>query len=103
MDIRRHTAAQTGFTMVELLMTIAIAAIVAMIAIPSFQYITNSNRVAAEVNGLLGDLQFARAEAINTGQDVTVCLSAGGQTCDTTANTWQTGWIVYLNPTGTGT
>jgi type IV fimbrial biogenesis protein FimT len=102
MDTRRPTA-QTGFTLIELLMTIAIAAIVAMLAIPSFQYVTNSNRVAAEVNGLLGDLQFARAEAINTGQNVTVCLSAGSKTCDTTGNAWQTGWIVYLNPTGTGT
>jgi type IV fimbrial biogenesis protein FimT len=102
MDIRRHTAAQTGFTMVELLMTIAIAAIVAMLAIPSFQYVTNSNRVAAEVNGLLGDLQFARAEAIKEGQPVTVCMSKGGTTCDTTGSAWQSGWIVYSNPTGTG-
>jgi len=83
-------------------MTIAIAAIVAMLAIPSFQYVTNSNRVAGEVNGLLGDLQFARAEAIKEGQPVTVCMSKGGQTCDTTGNAWNSGWIVYSNPTGTG-
>ena len=84
-------------------MTIAIAAIVATIAIPSFQYVTNSNRVAGEVNGLLGDLQFARAEAIKEGQPVTVCMSKGGTTCDTTGNAWNSGWIVYSNPTGTGT
>jgi type IV fimbrial biogenesis protein FimT len=101
MDTRRPTA-QTGFTLMELLMTIAIAAIVATIAIPSFQYVTNSNRVAGEVNGLLGDLQFARAEAIKEGQPVTVCLSKGGTTCDTTGSAWQSGWIVYSNPTGTG-
>ena len=83
-------------------MTIAIAAIVATIAIPSFQYVTNSNRVAAEVNGLLGDLQFARAEAIKEGQPVTVCMSKLGQTCDTTGNAWNSGWIVYSNPTFTG-
>ena len=102
MDTRRPTA-QTGFTLMELLMTIAIAAIVATIAIPSFQYVTNSNRVAGEVNGLLGDLQFARAEAIKEGQPVTVCMSKGGTTCDTTGSAWQSGWIVYSNPTGTGT
>jgi type IV fimbrial biogenesis protein FimT len=101
MDTRRPTA-QTGFTLMELLMTIAIAAIVATIAIPSFQYVTNSNRVAGEVNGLLGDLQFARAEAIKEGQPVTVCMSKGGTTCDTTGNAWNSGWIVYSNPTGTG-
>jgi type IV fimbrial biogenesis protein FimT len=102
MDTRRPTA-QTGFTLMELLMTIAIAAIVAMLAIPSFRYVTNSNRIAAEVNGLLGDLQFARGEAIKEGQPVTVCMSKGGTTCDTTGAAWQSGWIVYSNPTGTGT
>ena len=83
-------------------MTIAIAAIVATIGIPSFRYVTNSNRIAAEVNGLLGDLQFARAEAIKEGQPVTVCMSKGGTTCDTTGNAWNSGWIVYSNPNGTG-
>ena len=101
MNTRRPTA-QTGFTLLELLMTIAIAAIVATLGIPSFQYVTNSNRVAGEVNGLLGDLQFARAEAIKEGQPVTVCLSKGGVTCDTTGNAWNSGWIVYSNPAGTG-
>ena len=79
-------------------MTIAIAAILAMIGIPSFRYVTNSNRIAGEVNGLLGDLQFARAEAIKEGQIVTVCVSSTGTTCDGTS-TWQSGWIVYSNPT----
>jgi type IV fimbrial biogenesis protein FimT len=102
MDTHRQTVAQTGFTLMELLMTIAIAAIVATIGIPSFQYVTNSNRVSSEVNGLLGDLQFARGEAIKEGQPVTVCMSKGGTTCDTTGNAWNSGWIVYSNPTGTG-
>ena len=79
-------------------MTIAIAAILAMIGIPSFRYVTNSNRIAGEVNGLLGDLQFARAEAIKEGQNVTVCVSAAGASCDGTA-TWQSGWVVYSNST----
>jgi type IV fimbrial biogenesis protein FimT len=92
----------SGFTLMELLMTIAIAAIVAMIGIPSFRYVTNSNRIAGEVNGLLGDLQFARAEAIKEGQNVTVCVSAAGASCDGTS-TWQSGWMLYSNPTGTTT
>lgn len=83
-------------------MTIAIAAIVAMIGIPSFRYVTNANRIAGEVNGLLGDLQFARAEAIKEGQNVTVCVSTLGASCDGTS-TWQSGWIVYSNPTGATT
>jgi type IV fimbrial biogenesis protein FimT len=91
-----------GFTLMELLITIAIAAIVMTLGIPSFRYVTNSNRIAGEVNGLLGDLQFARAEAIKEGQNVTVCVSALGASCDGTS-TWQSGWMVYSNPTGVTT
>ncbi len=94
----RHSTRQTGFTLMELMMTISIAAIVTMIGIPSFRYITNSNRIAGEVNGLLGDLQFARAEAIKEGLNVTVCVSAGGTSCDNSA-AWKSGWIVFSNPT----
>jgi type IV fimbrial biogenesis protein FimT len=94
---------QSGFTMVEMIMTVAVGAILLTVGIPSFRYITNSNRIAAEINGLLGDLQFARSEAIKEGQNVTVCMSKAGLTCDTTGNAWNSGWIVYSNPTGSTT
>ncbi len=71
-----------------------IAAILLGIAIPSFKYITNSNRMSGEVNALLGDMQFARAEAIKEGSNVVVCSSNGGASCSGAA-TWQTGWIVF--------
>ena len=74
----------------------AIAAILMAIAIPSYRYVTNANRIAAEVNGLLGDLQYARAEAIKEGQTVTVCVSSNGTSCSGAAtSTWQNGWIVF--------
>lgn len=86
-----------GFSLIELMMTIAVAVILMMIAVPSFQYVTNSNRMSSEINGLLGDLQFARSEAIKEGQYVTVCASSDGASCsDLTA--WQNGWIVVPNP-----
>jgi type IV fimbrial biogenesis protein FimT len=91
----------SGFTMVELMMTVAIGSIVLMLAVPSFRYVTNSNRIAAEVNGLLGDLQFARAEAIKEGRTVTVCVSTDGATC-TGGVAWQGGWIVFQDPTNLG-
>jgi type IV fimbrial biogenesis protein FimT len=72
-----------------------------MLAIPSFQYVTNSNRVAAEVNGLLGDLQFARAEAIKEGRTVTVCVSTDGASCSGGTD-WRSGWIVFQDPTNFG-
>ena len=62
---------------------------------------TNSNRIAGELNGLLGDLQFARAEAIKEGRTVTVCVSTDGANC-ANSTTWQSGWIVFSDPTNVG-
>jgi type IV fimbrial biogenesis protein FimT len=90
-----------GYTLLELIITMSIAAILLTIAVPSFRYVTNSNRIAGEVNGLLGDLQFARAEAIKEGRTVTVCVSVDGATC-ANSTTWQSGWIVFSDPTDVG-
>jgi type IV fimbrial biogenesis protein FimT len=94
---RARIGRAAGFTLLELLITMAIATILLTIAIPSFQYVTNSNRIAGEVNGLLGDLQYARSEAIKEGQYVSVCASSDGQTCSASPD-WQGGWIVFVNP-----
>src|SRR5665213_2804001 len=86
-----------GITLLEMITVMGIAAILMAIAVPSYKYVTNSNRIAAEVNGLLGDMQFARGEAIKEGQTVTVCVSTDGATC--LVNTaWNSGWIVFSDP-----
>ncbi len=84
-----------------MLMTIAIAAILTTIAIPSFRYITNSNRIASELNGLLG--LAARTCRGNQGgmRTVTVCQSNDGATC-TNSTSWQGGWIVFSDPINVG-
>ena len=92
---------QSGFTLIEMLMALTVAGIVIALAVPSFRYITNSNRIASEINGLLGDLQYARAEAIKEGRSVTVCVSASGTGCAGTT-TWQNGWIVFQDPNANG-
>jgi len=89
---------QAGFTIVELMTVAAIVAIGLAIAVPSYKYVTTSYRMSSEVNGLLGDLMYARAEAIKEGQGVTVCVSSNGATC--TGGAWQNGWIVFSNPGG---
>jgi type IV fimbrial biogenesis protein FimT len=86
-----------GVTLVEMLTVILIAAILMAIGIPSYRSVTNSNRIASEVNGLLGDLQFARGEAIKEGQTVTACASTDGVQC-TASNSWRNGWIVFSDP-----
>ena len=94
-------ARASGFTMIEMLMTMAIAAILLGIAVPSFRYVTNSNRIAGEINGLLGDLQLARSEAIKEGRNVTVCVSTDGTSC-ANSTSWNSGWIVFSDPANVG-
>ncbi len=92
---------EAGFTLTELMVTLTIVAILMGIGVPSYKYVTNSDRVSTEINGLLGDLQFARAEAIREGQPVTVCPSSDGATC-LTGTTWNTGWLVWADLDGNG-
>jgi len=93
---------QTGFTLTELMVVLAIVAILLTIGVPSYRYVTNSYRMSAEVNGLLGDLQYARSEAIKEGQTVTTCVSTNSTAC-TGGTAWATGWIVFSDPNGNGT
>ena len=90
-----------GYNMMEVMMVTALVAVLATIAIPSFKYVTTSNRIAGEVNGLLGDMQFARSEAVKEGQSVTVCISTDSATCAGGAGSnWALGWIVFLDTNG---
>ena len=92
---------EAGLTITELLVVMTIVAILLGIGVPSYRYIQNSYRMAAEMNSLVGDLMYARAEAIKEGQPVAVCVSSDGLTCSG-AMTWQSGWIVFSDPTGGG-
>jgi type IV fimbrial biogenesis protein FimT len=84
--------------MTELVVVMVIVGILAAVGTPTFKYVTNSNRIAGEVNGLLGDMQFARSQAIKQGLPVTVCTSTNGTSCaGATVNTWQGGWIVFVD------
>ena len=93
---------QTGFTLTELIVVMMIVAILTGIGVPSYKYVTTANRVSSEVNALLGDMQYARSEAIREGQTITVCTaSVNGTSCLGAANTtWQTGWIVFSDANG---
>jgi type IV fimbrial biogenesis protein FimT len=88
-----------GFTLTELLIAMTIIGILLAIGVPSYQNITASNRVATEINGLLYDMQLARAEAIKQGTPVTICASWDGQNC-LGWPWWSSGWIVFEDRNG---
>ena len=65
-----------GFTVTELVIVMTIVGILTAIGVPSYKYVTTSNRISSEINSLLGDMQFARSQAIKQGLTVTVCTSS---------------------------
>ena len=96
-----------GITLLEVLTVITIAAVLMAIGAPSYQYITNANRISGEVNDLLGDMQYARSEAIKEGATVSVCVAALTSTptnpaCAVGSTAWQYGWIVFSDVNGNG-
>ncbi|MEA3106747.1 MAG: type fimbrial biosis protein FimT, partial [Gammaproteobacteria bacterium] len=92
--VQRRLRRNPGFTLVEMMIVVSIIALLLAIGVPSFRYVTTSNRASTEINGLLGDLQFARSEAIREGQQIDVCATTNGTSCVTSGTTWNTGWLV---------
>ncbi len=84
----------SGFTIIELMIVLAIAAILAAIAAPSFTATIQNNRLVTQVNELQASLGLARSEAIKLNNNVTTCPSSNGTSC---IGNWQNGWIVFAD------
>jgi type IV fimbrial biogenesis protein FimT len=101
-NINIITRLNNGFTLVELMVTVAIVGIVAAIAAPSFQGMLNDTRSSSIANEFAASINLARSEAIKRGKQVTVCksdITASSPTCSSSAN-WQNGWLIFVD-TGT--
>jgi type IV fimbrial biogenesis protein FimT len=92
-----------GVSLMELLIVLTIAAVLMGVGGASYKSITTSYRISGEINGLLGDMQYARSEAIKQGQNVVICVSTTGTDCTAGNTNWNQGWIVFVDTTGTHT
>ena len=93
-----------GFTLIELMVTVSVMAIVLGFAIPGFQSVVNGNRLASAANELVASLQTARMEAIRRSRRVVVCASANANagTNATCASANVDGWITFVDANSDG-
>lgn len=75
---------RNGFSLIELMVVIAIVAILAMIGVPSYQSMMQSGAIASQSNAILGFLQLARSEAATRRLATTICPSADQASCSGT-------------------
>jgi type IV fimbrial biogenesis protein FimT len=92
-----------GFTLMELLVVIAVSGVLLSVAVPAFSTFVLSERQSAQTNSLAFSLALARSEAIkqDNPNGIQVCASSNGTTCTGGSGPWSQGWIVV--PAGGGT
>lgn len=92
----------SGFTLIEMMITITVAAILLAVAIPSFQTTINNLRVVTQTNELVTDLILAKSEAIKRGAPVSACVRNAAGTGCAGAGTWDTGWLIFTDANSDG-
>lgn len=91
---------KNGFTLVEMMVTVAILGILLAVGVPSYQNFILNSRMTTQANDFLTTLNYTRSEAVKRNTRVTMCKSSNGTTCEVTAITaatasWKTGWIIF--------
>ncbi|MFC3650624.1 GspH/FimT family pseudopilin [Dyella humi] len=104
--LRAQRMATGGFSVIELLVVLAIAAIIMAYAIPAYKNMIIQYRMSGEINDLQTDIEIARSSAIRSGTNVTICPSptpaASVPTCGASTNSqWNTGWIIFTDTSTT--
>lgn len=91
-----------GFTLIELIITLTIAGILSVIAIPALQQFVASTKLTTATNDLIADLAMSRGEAIRRSKPVIVCASTDGTSC-TASTSFVSGWIIFEDTDTGGT
>jgi type IV fimbrial biogenesis protein FimT len=88
---KRHRS--SGFTMIELLIAVALTAMLLSMAVPALDQFTNNARQTSAINDFVASMQIARSTAVTTNFRTTVCASSNGVDCESVG--WDEGWIVF--------
>ncbi len=87
---------QRGFTLIELIVTLSIVAIISSIALPAFETTIQKNQQSSQTKDIFSSFQVARSEAIKRGQIAVICASDSGTSCSPTED-WDAGWIAFID------
>ncbi len=93
---------QKAFTLIELMITVSILAIVMAVAFPNFRSTVANNRSLGAGGELVAALNLARAEAIKRSTRVTLCTTTTGDACLATSD-WTKGWLLFVDDVATDT
>lgn len=85
-----------GFTLVELMVTLAVLVIVVGLAAPNLSAFIQSNRVTGHANGMISALNFARSEAVSRAESVRFCPVNDDHDACSGDNDWSVGWVAFV-------
>lgn len=91
-----HRHASRGYSLYELLMTVALMSLVLTLGIPSLSGTVARNRISVEIDALFHAIHLARKESIMRRRVVSICPSRDGVDCDP-GRDWSTGWLMFDN------
>lgn len=94
-------AQHSGFTLIELVVALAVFGLLIGIGLPSFQSAIANSRISTQNNDAIGALFIARSEAVKASVNVTVCARAENQTrtCKPASGDWSDGALVFIDRT----